>query len=100
MVFNLNIFIITREESFYVPLYLEQLLKRHHQKIIGAYVAKEDSPFLSKYQLAKISNLCRLIKYSSLYILYKIIYSTDGGRVHHLLKKHRFVEFSKFLFFY
>tara|TARA_B100000315_G_C14462563_1_gene534415 strand:+ start:185 stop:526 length:342 start_codon:yes stop_codon:yes gene_type:complete len=51
----MRIFIITREESFYVPIYLSRLLQEKHNDIIGTAIATNASPHLSIFQLYQIA---------------------------------------------
>ena len=51
----MRIFIISREEPFYVPIYLSRLHEEKHNNIIGVAVNTLLSPHLSIYQFYQIA---------------------------------------------
>ncbi len=67
----MRIFLITREEPFYVPIYLSKLLQEKHNDIIGAAVAIIASPHLSILQLYQLAGFRGFILQGLELILFK-----------------------------
>ncbi len=67
----MRIFVITREEPFYVPIYLSKLLQEKHNDIIGAAIATIASPHLSILQLYQLAGFRGFILQGLELILFK-----------------------------
>jgi len=68
----MRIFIVTREEPFYVPVYLSKLLREKHGNVIGAAIASNPSPHLSVWQLYQLAGLKGFIIQGLEFILFKL----------------------------
>ena len=66
-----RIVILTRNEPFYIPLYLSDILSKKHQNILKVYIDSKPSPHLSKIQLLRLCGMLNFVYLSFKYLFYK-----------------------------
>jgi folate-dependent phosphoribosylglycinamide formyltransferase PurN len=69
----MKIVIITRNEPFFVPIYLARIFEERHREIIAVFIDDNPSPHLSKIDLLKLCGFKKFIFLSIAFIIYRIL---------------------------